>query len=212
MDSQDFLLKVEQGLWGYQNAGGWSLPTSPVDFQVSPGEIVLLSGDNGSGKTTILRGLLNLVEMKSGHLQWKVSRQDMGYVPQESVIDNSTPAWAIDVVGTGDPSSWGQQDEAIAVLDQVGLSKHGKDLFRSMSGGQRQRVLVAKALMGRPSLLILDEPTVNVDADTALQIGLLLETLREKGLGMVITSHVRDWVRATREIQIRPLRKDVTHV
>jgi ABC-type Mn2+/Zn2+ transport system ATPase subunit len=94
----------------------------------------------------------------------------------------------------------------------VGLEERQQLLFGSLSGGQRQRVLVARALIGNPKLLILDEPTVNVDADTAMHIGRLLEKLRQDGPGMVITSHVHDWITATHEVEVQAHRQEARDV
>ncbi len=197
------LLQVKDGLWGYRSGGSWFLPAEAVSFSVARGETVMLAGDNGSGKTTILRGILGLTEKQSGTVEWNVAREEVGYVPQESVIDGSVPATALDVVRTGQPMDWGGSEErACRALAQVGIEEMRGMLFGSLSGGQRQRVLVARALIGSPSLLVLDEPTVNVDSETAAQIGVLLEELRHDGLGMVITSHVRDWLQPTRIVRI----------
>ncbi len=207
------LLAVTDGLWGYRQGSGWFLPAEPVSFEVSIGEIVMLAGDNGAGKTTILRGILGLTYQRAGQVNWGVSRNEVGYVPQESVIDGSVPATALDVVRTGQPMDWGSSaGRAIQALEQVGLTERHDLLFGSLSGGQRQRVLVARALVGAPRLLVLDEPTVNVDAETATQIGHLLEELRHSGLGMVITSHVHDWVRTARVVQVRPREGKATSV
>ncbi len=207
------LMRVTDGIWGYHSSGGWFLPAKPVSFSVSEGEIVMLAGDNGSGKTTILRGILGLTDKFSGEVQWDVSREKVGYVPQESAVDGSVPATALDVVRTGEPLDWGGSEErANRALAQVGMEEMRRSLYGSLSGGQRQRVLVARALIGSPSLLVLDEPTVNVDAETAAQIGLLLEELRQEGLGMVITSHVKDWLQTTRVVTVLPDRKAATHV
>jgi len=206
------LLKVNDGVWGYRSAGGWFLPAEPVSFTVARAETVMLAGDNGSGKTTILRGILGLTDRQSGNVEWNVAREKVGYVPQESVIDGSVPATALDVVRTGQPMEWGGSEErACRAMVQVGMEEMRQTLFGSLSGGQRQRVLVARALIGSPSLLILDEPTVNVDAETAAQIGILLEELRQSGLGMVITSHVRDWLQTTRVVQVSPHRQEAAH-
>lgn len=197
------LLTVTDGVWGYRQAGGWLLPAEAVSFQVCGGDIVMLAGDNGSGKTTILRGVLGLNEKRGGAVHWNIDRRDVGYVPQEGVIDGSVPARAMDVVRTGQPLDWGGSEErARHALAQVGLEDRADGLFGSLSGGQRQRVLVARALIGNPSLLVLDEPTVNVDSETADAIGRLLEGLRGEGLGMVITSHVKDWVQSSRVVQV----------
>lgn len=207
------LLAVVDGVWGYRTAAGVMAPAAPVSFHVAEREIVLLSGDNGSGKTTILRGMLGLVENLGGTVAWGIDRRDVGYVPQESVLDRSVPATALDVVRSGAPGDWrGGRAGALAALDQVGLADRPDVRFGSLSGGQRQRVLVARALLGRPRMLVLDEPTVNVDAETAARIGQLLDDLRGQGPGMVITSHVHDWITATREVPVQATSREEQHV
>jgi len=198
------LLEVRGGRWGYQTDQGTYFPAHAVDFEAQTGEIVMLTGPNGCGKTTILRGLLGLVPQHHGAVACGVSRTDIGYVRQESALDRSIPATVMDVVRTGDPARWAHgRREASRALDQVGMLEKGEVLFAQLSGGQRQRVLIARSLVGRPKLLLLDEPTINVDAQTAQKIGQMLTQLASDGLGIVGTSHVTGWVTASREIPIR---------
>ncbi len=213
MSNGSLLLTVEKGQWGYRRRDGWFTPAGPVGFEVAEKEVVLLTGDNGSGKTTILRGLLGLTQKRTGKVIWLVDRASVAYVPQESVIDQSVPATALDIVRTGQPMDWGGgETRARKALAQVGIENKGKILYGSLSGGQRQRVLVARALVGDPQLLILDEPTVNVDSETASQIGVLLENLRQDGLGMVITSHISQWLKPTTVIKVESCRKELANV
>jgi ABC-type Mn2+/Zn2+ transport system ATPase subunit len=198
------LLEVNDAEWGYTTGNGLFFPAERVSFEVRPREIVILSGPNGSGKTTILRGLLGLVRKGDGTVRWSIPRSRVSYVPQESAIDRSIPATALDVVRTGNPSAWGRGlDNARGALAHVGIEPLADHHYARLSGGQRQRVLVARAMVGGPKLMLLDEPTINVDSATAVRIGELLTRLcHEDELGMLITSHVKDWVEATREVTV----------
>jgi ABC-type Mn2+/Zn2+ transport system ATPase subunit len=196
---------VIDGCWGYNLGGSFFSPAREISFAVTPGEIVLLSGPNGVGKTTILRGLLGLTRSRRGSLTWNIDRSQIGYVPQESVIDRSIPATVLDIVRTGEPLLWPSgKRAALDALQFVGIGNLASRHIARLSGGQRQRVLVARALAGDPQLLLLDEPTINVDEDSARQIGRLIRRLAdERGLGVVATSHVTDWVEADREVTVR---------
>ncbi len=200
------LLRVDRAQWGYRSRGGLLAPAREISFEVPPAAIVMLTGANGAGKTTILRGLLGLAERVAGHVAWAVPRSSVGYVPQESAIERSIPAAVMDIVRTGNPASWGRnRRSAHGCLEQVGMAEMGSHRFSSLSGGQRQRTLVARALMGRPRLLFLDEPTVSVDARTAERIGQVIRELADRhGLGILVTSHVANWVEATTEIRVLP--------
>ncbi|UCH82640.1 MAG: ATP-binding cassette domain-containing protein [Candidatus Latescibacterota bacterium] len=198
------LLEVNDAEWGYSTGSGLFFPAKRVSFHVRPREIVLLTGPNGAGKTTILRGLLGLVRQGSGTIRWSLPRSLVSYVPQESAIDRSIPATALDVVRTGNPTDWGRGvGPARKALAHLGIESLATQHYAWLSGGQRQRVLFARAMVGSPKLLLLDEPTINVDAATADRIGELLTRLcTQDELGMVITSHVKDWVAATREVKV----------
>lgn len=197
------LLEVDRGRWGYPAGREVFYPAPEVSFAVRGGDLVMLTGENGSGKTTLLRGLLNLVEHHKGQVQWHVSHEEVGYIPQESAIDHSLPATVLDIVRTGRPRHWAHgKSDALRALEEVGLADRHGVLFSRISGGQRQRVLVARALTGGPRLLLLDEPTAGVDSPTARRLGELLGRLAAEGLGILVTSHVTDWVPAGREVAL----------
>jgi ABC-type Mn2+/Zn2+ transport system ATPase subunit len=141
-----------------------------VDFQMRPGEFWFFLGPNGEGKTTLLRAILGMVRPQAGQL-WihpeLGQRERIGFVPQRCDINPTLPTTVREFVLLGLVGIYTDRREAAVrlgwALERVGLGGlEGKDYW-SLSGGQRQRALVARALVRRPSVLILDEPTNGLD-------------------------------------------------
>jgi zinc transport system ATP-binding protein len=172
-----------------------------VSFTISRGSIVGLIGANGSGKTTLLKLIIGLLEPQQGDIMREAT---IGYVPQKvSQAGFEFPLTAEEVVLQGRVASRGMLrslkpfDIRIAheCLDAVGMARSGKRLVRELSGGQQQRVFIARALAGKPDLLILDEPTVGVDEATQEEFYDLLAKLRRRhNLTILIVSHDIDVV------------------
>ncbi|MEL7059401.1 MAG: ABC transporter ATP-binding protein [Acidobacteriota bacterium] len=171
-----------------------------LDLSVERGERVALVGPNGGGKTTLLRLILGLLEPDRGAIEVLGQRPSeaqarVGYVPQRAAIDLTFPASALDVVLMGclRTSRWGirfrgrDRDRAEAALERVGMSALARRRLAELSGGQTQRVLIARALVGEPEILLLDEPTAGLDAQSKAA---LLATLRPlDGVTMLAVSH-----------------------
>jgi len=157
-----------------------------VDIAISPGEIVTLVGPNGAGKTSLVRLLLGLMDPDSGTVM-RAPGLSIGYVPQRFSIDATIPL----TVGRFLKLTVNRDDAAAsALLEEVGAG-HLKDAqVSSLSGGEFQRVALAKALMGNPQLLVLDEPVQNVDFSGEAALYRLIETIRNtRGCGILLVSH-----------------------
>ncbi len=148
-----------------------------VNFHVHHGEFAALVGPNGSGKTTVLKLLLGLERPHGGHIgifedMPDAGRNRIGYVPQHASYDPTFPISVKEVVRMGRLKSgsrtYGTDDEAAVVeaMDRAEIADLSLRPYSALSGGQRRRVLVARALASRPLLLVLDEPTANMDAES----------------------------------------------
>jgi zinc transport system ATP-binding protein len=192
---------------------GWaSRPVvGPLSLVVRRGDFLAVVGPNGSGKSTLARGLVGLLPALSGSCARSSTR--VGFVPQREALDPVWPITVEEVVRTGAAgalSGWRgfskeQRDAVRARMVEVGVDELRARPFRALSGGQRQRVLVARALVARPELLVMDEPTSGVDRDAALVLRELLAALvREAGLTLVVVTHQLELVRgaATRVLRI----------
>lgn len=172
-----------------------------VNLSIPRGDFVSVVGPNGGGKTTLLKLMLGLLRPSRGGvhvfgLAPEQARSRIGYMPQHSELDPQFPATVLDValmgrLGHGRPfGPYSKRDkEAVArALDQVGLHNLRKQPFSSISGGQRQRLFIARALACDPELLLLDEPTANLDMAMESDLYELLQTLNQR-LTVVMVSH-----------------------
>ena len=157
-----------------------------VDIAVGRGEIVTLIGPNGSGKTTLVRTLLELERPEHGTVR-RTADIRVGYTPQQLSIDRTLPLDVrrfLGMSGKSDP-------EALAsALEDVGAPDVMKQEIRLLSGGELKRVLLARALLREPDLLVLDEPTANVDIHGQIEFYNLIRRIRdERNCGILLVSH-----------------------
>ncbi len=172
-----------------------------VTLRVDAGEQVCMVGPNGGGKTTLVKLILGLLAPDRGSVKVfgrppAVGRRDVGYAPQHAAFDPQFPVSVTDVVlmgRLGRSRTWGpyrREDHRAAdkALAEVGLSDLRRRPFAALSGGQRQRVLIARALASDPKLLLLDEPTANLDIGVEAEFHQLLGRLGDR-MALVIVSH-----------------------
>ena len=171
-----------------------------VELTIEQGEFCALLGPNGAGKTTLLRGMLGLVPVLAGRIEYGIDRRTSppGYVPQRESLDPIFPLTVLEVVLMGTFARLrplrpvGRREHRLAAdcLDQVGLASIAGRPFWSLSGGQKERVLIARALAAEPRILLLDEPTAGVDPGaTAAIMDAITRLNRERGLTVVLVSH-----------------------
>jgi zinc/manganese transport system ATP-binding protein len=177
---------------------------SGVSFSVAPGQFTGLIGPNGAGKTTLLRVILGLQPPTEGRVLLNGSPKTrhggglIGYVPQKLAIDQDMPLRARDVVGLGiDGNKLGfplpsasRRRQITEALEAVGAESYADARIGELSGGEQQRVLIAHALIGRPRLLLLDEPLANLDLKSEQGIVSVLARLaHEQGIAVLISAH-----------------------
>jgi len=173
---------------------------SEINLTVGAGEFLGLIGPNGGGKTTLLRTLLGLISPTRGSVAWAdegCERPRLGYVPQRVGVDAHFPLSASELVRQAVDRPWLRLgirgDESQLRIDEllarVGLSPQAETPFVHLSGGQQRRLLLARALIRRPSVLLLDEPTAGVDSEGQQQFCALLRDLTREGLTILLVSH-----------------------
>lgn len=176
-----------------------------VTFVISGKKHVCVIGPNGGGKTTMLKLMLGLLQPERGTVEifgippHRACRH-VGYVPQHTVLRRGFPITVREVVLTGcvDRHFFGWHRpacgvDADAVLKELGILDLASRPFDQLSGGQRQRVLIARALVGNPALLLLDEPTANIDPAVARQVRDILTALSRR-MTVVTVSHDLDYL------------------
>ena len=163
-----------------------------INFEVKPGERVVIVGKNGSGKTTLLRIMTGIIKADTGEIQYfnekaqsngKVFRKYCGYVPQENpLIDELTVSDNLKL--------WSQNNEVKKnIIERFELQDMLKMQVGKLSGGMKRRLSIACALLGEPKILILDEPTTALDLYCKDDIMNWLKTFQNDGGIVLMTSH-----------------------
>lgn len=171
-----------------------------VSFKVNEKEYICLVGKNGSGKSTLLKTISGLVKKDFGDIELKIDRAEVSYLAQNNMNDINFPATAKEIILTG------VQKHGIKPFytrdDEKSLEKIAKDLkiedllnkkIGDLSGGQRQRVLLARTLIGKPKVLLLDEPCSGLDVATIKNFYNILDELYEKSnITIIMATHDLD--------------------
>ncbi len=164
-----------------------------IELEVERGDFLGLIGPNGSGKTTLLRLILGLNKTKKGTIKLfqknKIEYAKIGYVPQKATnIEQTFPATVEEVVSTGAIKKTNTK-QIQDVLKTVNMLEYKTRKIGHLSGGQQQRVFIARALINKPELLILDEPTTGIDKENRDSFYELLGKLNKKGITIILVSH-----------------------
>ncbi|MEW6410994.1 MAG: ABC transporter ATP-binding protein [Candidatus Zixiibacteriota bacterium] len=172
-----------------------------VNLIVGERDFVWVVGPNGGGKTTLIKLILGLLKPKRGTIavfgeSAESARRRIGYMPQQAHLDLNFPVTAIDIAMMGrlnqgiKPGSLSSSDRAIAreALRLVGLEAAADVPLKELSGGQQRRLLIARALACEPELLLLDEPTANLDRRVERELFDLLKQLNQR-LTVIMVSH-----------------------
>ncbi|MCL2285552.1 MAG: ATP-binding cassette domain-containing protein, partial [Firmicutes bacterium] len=159
-----------------------------INFTVKNGSYLCIVGENGAGKSTLLKTISGLLKPVFGTVHFSCTRREIGYLPQQTAIQQDFPASAIEIVSSGALSrgAWYRpfynkdEKERIAwACEKTGVTAFANQCFRELSGGQQRRVLLARALVTAKNAVILDEPTAGLDPEAMKDFYELLAKLNK---------------------------------
>lgn len=173
-----------------------------INFTLTKGTLTAIVGPNGAGKSTLIRAAMGLIPLVSGHISFfqkplKSVRHRVAYIPQRESVDWDFPITVLEVVLMGAygrlglfkrPSSR-DNEEAFALLKQIGMADLAHRAISELSGGQQQRVFIARALLQKADLYLMDEPFAGIDKTTEELLVTILQDLKEKDKTVVIVHH-----------------------
>lgn len=189
------ILKVNGLSLGYEK----QIVINDISFEVNNKDFILVIGSNGAGKSTLIKGILGIIKPISGEIIYdSETKNHIGYMPQETKVDRNFPASVMEIVLSGLINKMGRRPfynkddkkkarEALKILKIENLEKK---IFSELSGGQRQKVLLARSLCATTNLLILDEPSNNLDQESKVEFYSTLKHLNEgHGITIIMITH-----------------------
>ena len=173
-----------------------------ANFTIDEQDFVCVVGPNGSGKSTLIKAMLGLIKLKSGRIIFgdDIEQKSIGFLPQDVKIDSNFPATVFEIVLSGTLGQLGtkafyrkgDKEKAEKALRQLSILELKNASFSSLSGGQKQKVLLARALAATSKVLILDEPSNNLDHKSRKKFYDELKKLNESGLTIIMITHDLD--------------------
>ncbi len=192
------IVKFENVALGY----GRKVVLSDLNFAIERGDFLGIVGPNGAGKTTLLKAICGILKPLKGRIHRREGVR-FGYVPQRQLVDEAFPLTSLEVVLMGRYGLLGpwrrpkaaDVERAERALEQVGIAHLAHLPYRELSGGQKQRVLMARALAAEPDVLLLDEPTSDMDVASQKSILELIKQLHEEAnLTILLVTHLLEIV------------------
>lgn len=182
---------------------GENIVIHDASFSLESGDFACIVGANGAGKSTLVKAILGLIKPRSGGISYLngLAQTQIGYLPQETRVDSSFPATVEEIVLSGCLGHMGwkpfychkEKQHVKRSLKTLGIEDLAKERFVDLSGGQKQKVLLARSLSATTKMLILDEPSNNLDHKSRKDFYKTLKTLnREQGLTILMITHDLD--------------------
>ena len=191
------LIELENVSLGYER----HVVLKNLNLKISEGDFICVVRPNGSGKSTLIKGILGLIKPLKGKIKYNGLKQNfIGYMPQETKVDASFPASVMEIVLSGTLNSIGfkpfytkeMKELALKNLKILGIENLKNKSFADLSGGQRQKVLLARSLSATSKLLILDEPSNNLDTKSKETLYKVVKELNQNGITIIMITHDLD--------------------
>ena len=192
------LIELKNLSLGYDN----NIVLRNINMTIEENDFICIVGPNGAGKSTLVKGILGLIKPKTGKVIYNNLKQNfIGYMPQESKIDSNFPASVYEIVLSGTlnrlglKSFYSKKEKMMALnnLKVLGIENLIDNNFCDLSGGQRQKVLLARSLCATSKLLILDEPSNNLDSKSKKDLYKAIIDLNKKhGITVIMITHDLD--------------------
>ncbi len=173
-----------------------------VNLKIEENDFICVVGPNGSGKSTLIKGILGLIKPISGTITFNNLKQNfIGYMPQETKVDSNFPASVLEIVLSGTLNKkkmslfYTKEDKKLAIknLKILGIESLKNKHFSELSGGQRQKVLLVRSLCATSKLLILDEPSNNLDSKSKKNLYDILTNLNKNyNITIIMITHDLD--------------------
>ena len=179
------LINIKNLSLGYDN----KIVLKRINLEIKENDFICIVGQNGSGKSTFIKGILGLIKPLKGKIEFNNLKQKfIGYMPQETMIDKNFPASVFEIVLSGTLNKIGlrpfytkeAKEKAISNIRLLGIEKLKDKSFCDLSGGERQKVLLARSLCATSKLLILDEPSNNLDSKSRKDLYRIIQDLHKK--------------------------------